>query len=253
MITTKKYGWKPSRPDHRDYQFSDLLRTLSIVNTNSVDLESQCTPCYDQGDLGSCTANAGSGLAQFLMKKLNKALYMPSRLAIYYWERLLENTVKYDSGASIRDVMKVLCTTGTPHEALWTYNEKKFAVKPNLKVVADANLHKVGTYLSLVQNIDEMKQCLLMGYPFLFGFSVYESFESDEVAKTGILPMPKKTEKLVGGHAVMAVGFNDNNRQIKVRNSWGVNWGKNGYFYMPYDYILNPRLCQDFWTAHTIV
>ena len=255
MKTIHPYGWKPSVPDDRDIKFSEQFMALSLVPTTKVkniDLESQCGSPFDQLDLGSCTANAGAGLAEFLMNRLKLTFYIPSRLAIYYWERVLEHTVMEDSGASVRDVMKVMNTIGVPHEALWTYNTKKFTVKPNQQVVADANAHKIGTYLSIAQKLTELKQCLIGRYPFIFGFNAYESFESEAVANTGILPMPSKTEQALGGHCVMAVGFNDKTKMFKIKNSWGANWGQKGYFFMPYDYILNPDLADDFWTAKTI-
>jgi C1A family cysteine protease len=93
-----------------------------------------------------------------------------------------------------------------------------------------------------------MKACLASGYPFIFGFTVYDSFESDAVAKTGIVPMPSKTELVLGGHAVMAVGYDDSKKWFIVRNSWGEDWGDKGYFYIPYDYLTNKNLASDFWT-----
>src|SRR5262249_38413268 len=102
-------------------------------------------------------------------------------------------------------------------------------------------------YLRL-QNLREMKQCLADGFPFVFGFSVYESFESPQVARTGIMPMPSRSEKLLGGHAVMAVGYDDETDKLFVRNSWGTKWGEKGYFWMPYAYLENPGLARDFWT-----
>ena len=86
------------------------------------------------------------------------------------------------------------------------------------------------------------------GYPFEFGFTVYESFESQEVAQTGVVPMPQQTEKVLGGHAVMAVGYDDAQQRIIVRNSWGTSWGQQGYFTMPYAYLTNHQLSSDFWT-----
>ena len=97
-----------------------------------------------------------------------------------------------------------------------------------------------------------MKSCLAEGYPFVFGFTVYESFESEAVAKSGKLNMPKKGEAQVGGHAVMAVGYSDSSKRFIVRNSWGTSWGLNGYFTMPFDYLLNENLSDDFWTIRLV-
>lgn len=251
MIKIKKYGWRPSRPDKRDLKFS-LPRSMDIKLPAVVDLEPQCPVIYDQLDLGSCTAHAGGGLAQFLMMKLGRKVYRPSMLAIYYWERVLEKTVNEDSGASLRDAIKVMASKGVPADWLMPYEPSKFKVAPAKAVEDFAAQHKIGQYLSLRQNLQDMKYCLATGYPFIFGFSVYDSFESDVVAKTGLMPMPKKKESLLGGHAVMAVGYDDNKKLVKVRNSWGEKWGKKGYFFMPYQFIQDPDLADDFWTSHTI-
>lgn len=252
-ITQKYYGWRPSRPDFRDLKYSARMpmRTMAVLPP-VMDLESQCPVVYDQGDLGSCTANAGGALAQFLMMKLKKAVYRPSRLAIYYWERVLENTVLEDSGASIKDAIKVMYGMGVPPEWMMPYEPKKFREKPSKKIVEEAAKHKIGEYLKLRQDLKEMKNCLAEGYPFMFGFSVYGSFETDSVASSGILPLPGQKEAVLGGHAVMAVGYNDKTKFFKIRNSWGADWGQKGYYFMPYDYLLDPDLAADFWTFKLI-
>lgn len=257
MIKVKNYGWKPSRPDIRDHKFtlgSAQVSAQAVVTLpTSVDLRKQCPSVYDQSELGSCTANAGGALGEFLMIKLKKKVYMPARLAIYYWERLLENTVNEDSGASLRDVVKVMATKGVPDESMMPYDITKFTQAPSQQVANFAAQHKIGQYLSISQNLKSLRTCLANGYPFIFGFSVYDSFESDTVAKTGVLNMPKRTEGMLGGHAVMAVGYNDNSKCFIIRNSWGASWGQKGYFTMPYAYMINPDLADDFWTSYTIV
>ena len=96
-----------------------------------------------------------------------------------------------------------------------------------------------------------MRICLAEGFPFVFGFTVYESFESQQVSKTGKVYMPKKNEKVLGGHAVLAVGYNDKDKRFTVRNSWGTGWGMKGYFTMPYDYLASRYLSDDFWTIRS--
>ena len=97
-----------------------------------------------------------------------------------------------------------------------------------------------------------MKGCLASGYPFVLGFTVYQSFESDTVAQTGHAPMPGPNEQTIGGHAVLAVGYDDSQNWFIIRNSWGTGWGMQGYFTLPYDYLTNDNLADDFWTIRLV-
>ena len=249
---TRFYGWKkgPARPKPFKYEKPHMM-----VLPSSVDLEPQCPPVYNQLDLGSCTAHAAAGLAEFIMKKdgLNTAGWTPARLALYWWNRLQEGTVNEDSGASLHDAMNTLVKFGVPHESLWPYDTANFKTKPVKAVWSDGYQHSVKVGLAVNQDINDIKTRLAQGYPIIFGFVVYESFESQEVATTGIMPMPKPGEEVLGGHAVMAVGYDDKTQMVKVRNSWGSGWGKNGYFFMPYAFITDPQQADDFWTADTYV
>ena len=242
----RSYGWKPSfsKEPKNFYEPPHMARLPT-----SVDLESQCPAIYNQESLGACTSHAAAALAQFLMKKIGSN-WIPSRLALYYWNRLQEGTVNEDSGASLQDAMSSMVKYGVPHESLWTYNISKFNIKPPKEVWSDAYWHTIRQGLSVRQDLNTMKTRLAEGLPVIFGFMVYESFESQEVTRTGIMPMPKEGEELKGGHAVMIVGFNDSTKMFKIRNSWGTSWGKNGYFFMPYDFIINPNYASDFWTAN---
>jgi C1A family cysteine protease len=208
---------------------------------------------WQQQNLGSCTAQVSAALAKFLQQKENDpAIFTPSRLALYYWNRSWEGNEGWDSGASIRDALKTLYTYGAPKEDLWPYDVNNFATKPSQEVYDHAKPHCVALYASLPQDLNSLRACLAEGFPFLFGFSVYSSFESEEVSRNGICPMPSFTDRLLGGHAVCAVGFNMETKLFKIRNSWGTEWGQNGYFYMPFDFVLSPMLAADFWTAKTI-
>ncbi len=254
MSVVRKMGWKPSLPDLRDHKYSAYLpvRSLAMLPPK-VDLRPHCPPVYDQGELGSCTANALAGLAQFLLIRAGKPSFVPSRLFVYYNERVLEDSVSEDSGASLTDGIKVLNKIGAPHESLWWYNVKKFAVKPGKAVYADAAKHLLGEYLSVDNTrIEEIKTVLSAGYPVVFGFTVYDSFMSDATAKTGVVRMPGKKEKIQGGHAVALVGYDDSDHTFLVRNSWGIGWGDGGYCHMPYAYVTDRDLSDDFWTAHAI-
>ena len=175
----------------------------------------------------------------------------PSRLFIYYNERVLENTVHSDSGAQIRDGIKTVANQGVCPEVIWPYVINKFANKPSQQAFSLALQEKAVSYQKLLSLVD-MKSCLAQGYPFVFGFVVYPEFESQQVATTGIVPMPNTSEKPLGGHAVLAVGYDDVNKVFIVRNSWGTFWGKSGYFTLPYDYVTNSDLASDFWTIRTV-
>jgi C1A family cysteine protease len=141
---------------------------------------------------------------------------------------------------------------GVCSEDLWKYDITKFTECPTQECYDNAKNHKSIEYKRVVQSLEQLKQCLIEGFPFIFGFNVYSSFETQEVAETGIMPIPKEGEELLGGHAVCAVGFDDNKQVFIVRNSWGDNWGDKGYFYMPYSFITNTSQCSDFWTVRKI-
>ena len=246
----KKYGWKRDALDARDFVLS-LVEAAAVPP--SVDLRPQMGPIFDQGALGSCTANAVCGYAEYIWNFEKKTKFVPSRLYSYYNTRALEGTTRYDSGASIRDTVKAANSNGFCHENLWPYVINKFTVKPPSSAYADGKLHPAIKYQRVTQVQSQMKAALASGYPIILGFSVYESFESDAVAKTGIVPMPDvTTEQLLGGHAVDIVGYNDSKNWWVVRNSWGTGWGDQGYFYVPYNYFTNPLLASDLWTLTLI-
>jgi C1A family cysteine protease len=218
-----------------------------------VDLRDKCPPIYDQGQLGSCTANAIGGALQFDQVKQKEKDFVPSRLFIYYNERVIEGTVHSDSGAQIRDGVKAVAKQGGPKEdPTWPYDIQKFDKKPPDKAYNEGKRHQAIRYLRLTQALSQLKGCLAEGFPFVFGFAVYESFESQEVAKTGKVPMPRAKEAFLGGHAVLAIGYDEGEQRFIVRNSWGAGWGMEGYFTMPYPYLLQGSLSRDFWTIRRV-
>lgn len=241
-----KYGWIPDLPDQRDFPYARLIAVLPPLPAQ-VDLRQYCSSVENQGKLGSCTACALVGNLEYLKKKTLKKLIDFSKLFLYYNERVIRHTEKTNSGASLRDGIKTLANAGDCLEFIWPYNVKKFAVKPSAEAYKNALNYQITNYYR-IQTIDEMKHTLSAGYPFVFGFAVYESFESKEMKKTGIMPMPEIGERMVGGHAVCAVGYDNKKQYFIIRNSWGSGWGDCGYFYMPYSYIANHSLVADFWT-----
>jgi C1A family cysteine protease len=244
----KRYGWIPDLPDRRDRIFAAKPATLRALPPR-VDLRDACPPVYDQGQLGSCTAQAIAGVLQFdQARQAQPDVFTPSRLFIYYNERVIEGTVDEDSGAMIRDGIKTVAKQGAPHEALWPHVIARFRDRPTAAAYRDGSRHQAVLYERLVQTPDQLRGCLAGGFPFVFGFSVYESFESTEVARTGDVPLPRRTESLLGGHAVVAVGYDEPQRRFFVRNSWGASWGRGGYCTMPDEYLLDQGLSDDFWT-----
>jgi C1A family cysteine protease len=243
----QRYGWQRDIPDQRDLLFhAKMINAEEITLPPSVDLRPMCSPVEDQGELGSCTANALVGALEYLEKKDGVEFTDLSRLFIYYGERVIEGSVKSDSGAQIRDGIKTLKAHGVCSEASWPYDISKFTKKPKPACFKEALTHTISAYHRL-SNINDMKTCLASGYPFVFGITVYESLESEDVAKTGVVPMPDPNEQIVGGHAICAVGYDDASQRFIIRNSWGTGWGMEGYFTIPYDYVTNHHLASDFW------
>lgn len=241
--TRHNYGWQPDIPDSRDYLYRAIRPVIRFPR--AVDLRQQCSAIESQGSLGSCTAQALAGNLEFLDNMLDKTYIDVSRLFIYYNERLLIDTVDYDSGASLRDGIKTLRSEGSCPEKMWPYDIKKFDIKPKAVCYTEAKGHTISSY-HRITTLNEMLICLADGYPFVFGFTVYESFESAKVTKTGVVDMPKEGESALGGHAVMAVGYDQKTKCFLVRNSWGEDWGKKGYFTIPFKYL--ETLADDFWT-----
>lgn len=251
--TLPKLGWKKDEYDSRD----KFLR-FSSVNLDTlpkkVDLREHCSTVENQTTLGSCTANAAAGALEYLEIKdgtVNDEFENFSRLFIYYNTRKIQNTIAVDTGATLRDTMIALVEHGGCDERLWGYDVAKFATQPPEDCYKNASNHRITEY-SRLSTLPDMLQCLSDGFPFVFGFMVYPECMSPEVAKTGVLHLPKPGEVASGGHAVCAVGYDMESKTLLVRNSWGEGWGQGGYFTMPFEYIENPSLAQDFWTIRKV-
>lgn len=242
------YSHIPDTPDERDY----IYKTATTTFPTSVDLRPQMSPIVDQGQLGSCTANAiASGLREYMEIINGQSLTRLSRLYLYYKEREIEGTLSEDSGAYIRDGMKVLQQFGCAPETEFPYDITKFKDAPTAIAEQDAATFKVAEY-HRITSYDDMKAALANGQPVVIGITVYESFETYDVSNGGLLPTPDTTkEKMLGGHALLAIGYNPKEHPgdyIVIRNSWGKDWGDNGNCYMPKSYWDN-GLVNDMWTA----
>jgi C1A family cysteine protease len=259
-------GWVHDLPDHRDHLYSASLRQLQTL-PKQVDLRTQFKfKPYDQGRIGSCTANAIAGAIQFDRAKAKESPdFTPSRLFIYYYERFTEHSIPSDSGAQIRDGIKVVNKRGAPPESEWPYDDtpaneetqlfpssSKAIKPPTTQVLQDALKHKVISYSRVTQTLTQLKGCLAEGYPFVFGFTVYDSLWDESGTPKADVPMPSTSDHVAGGHAVLAVGYDDSRSVIIVRNSWGGHVQDHGYFYLPYAYIADAQLASDFWTVRAV-
>jgi C1A family cysteine protease len=244
-------GWVRDGYDERDYHHTVSMQELQALPFIT-DLRSSCPAVRDQGQLGSCTGFAITGMLRFNQMKEQLPDYPYSELFLYYAERDMEGDPGQDNGAQIRDGMKVVAKTGVCSEALWPYDISKFAIRPPDSAYQAAKQHTALQYARLEQSLAQMQGRLAQGYPFVFGFVVYESFESDFVARSGVVPMPKRGEAILGGHAVMCVGYDMGKKVFLVQNSWGTTWGMNGYFTIPFSYLRSVKLSSDFWTITTV-
>jgi C1A family cysteine protease len=242
-----KYGCKKDSYDHRD-----VLRAVRLKASipTSVDLRKIVKiPVYDQKDIGSCTSNALAAAHLFAQKTTEGSgtAIEPSRLDIYYRERELEGTINEDAGAMIRDGIKVLASGGVCPENLWPYVISKFKTPPPANATAAEKQHKILTYARVQASSLAVKQAIADNDPVVIGITLYASFEAESTLKTGIVPMPKKSETALGGHCVLLVGYDDAKKTFILQNSWGTGVGDKGFFYLPYDYI-DIGLGSDFWT-----
>jgi C1A family cysteine protease len=256
-------GWMPDLPDHRDLVYSAPMPHLQQLPP-SVDLRPQISFApYDQGRIGSCTGNAIAGAIQFDRAKIGKTPdFTPSRLFIYYNERTMEHTVPSDAGARIRDGIKSVAKQGACNEATWTYDDTpadqqtqmfpsgaKPAEKPSAAAYHEAEVYRAIAYLRVQPSLAQMKGCLAEGFPFVLGFTVYDSMWDASGNPVTVLPMPSGTDGVAGGHAVLVVGYDDAKQWFVIRNSWGPNVQDHGHFYMPYAYAVGSGLASDFWTV----
>jgi len=240
----RRYGWRPDKPDHRDL-ICDLKAKKGAPKNIDLRKTGHLPPVYDQGQTGSCTGNGIAGAVEYGLRAQGKADYIPSRLFIYYNERVIENTTDQDAGAEIRDGIKVVASLGAPNEDVWPFDPNQLTTRPSDAAYAEAKKHIIKQYSRVPVKLANIVNVLSHNIPIVFGATLYRSFESDAVAQTGVVPMPSNTETVVGGHCMLIVGSEGSN--FIVRNSWGEGWGDRGYCYIPHDYLTNEHLADDFW------
>ncbi len=247
------YNLIPDKPDARDIMFrAERLGVDQVVLPQSYDLRSTgaVPPILDQGSLGSCGPNQISNSLRFCLRKLKAPQdFQPSRLFIYYFARLVDGSpLNEDTGITIRGGLKAVQKYGACSENNWGYNIQRFKDKPSDVAVKAAASHIPGfKYIRIPQSLMNLKQALFGGFPIICGIQLYTSFESQRVKTTGIVSMPDRNkEALLGGHCVAIVGYDDRRQIFILANTWG-RWGNQGYFTLPYQYILDPKLSSDFW------
>jgi len=246
----RKLGYNVARYQHLQAPHARLqhVATRGPIRA-AVDNRNFCPPVYDQGQLGSCTSFAmAGGLREYLQRSEGEQPTQLSELWFYYQERALEGSIDEDSGATMSDGMKVLGEQGCAVEATWPYDIAKFTVEPPAEATATAPAWKTHANTQLA-SLDDVKAAVNNGGPVAIGFVVYESFMN--IGSNGVMPNPKSSEGILGGHAVLVVGYNDKKQQLIVRNSWSDTWGDKGYFYMPYKFAkdFNNHIIEA-WTAN---
>ena len=283
-------GWLPDYPDFRDYTAetntvsaklkmagqTDSIKTMlkkvgvakakTPLKTLTADLRPWCSPIENQGSLGSCTANAGVGMVEYFEKRAFGKYIDASRLFLYKTTRDVLHWTG-DTGAFLRSTMGSLVLFGVPPEEYWPYNISSFDVEPSAFCYAFAQNYQAITYYRLdppgttpANLLIAIKNYLNSGLPLMFGFTVYSSIS--QAATTGKIPYPAAGESILGGHAIMAVGYDDDlvitnttpaspptTGALLIRNSWGTGWGgpMAGYGWLPYKYVLN-GLATDWWS-----
>lgn len=243
-----KYTLKFDKHDPRDYKFTATRYTLDTL-PESVDLRDKMPPIYNQLNLGSCSSQASCAFREYFNIRDNGSSESLSRLFLYWHERNFEGTVNEDSGAMLRDAMRVMSEIGICPESDFPYDVNTFTIKPSDKAEQDAPKYKISEY-HRVNDFADMQHSLAEGQPVIIGIKVYESFESEEAARTGIVPMPKDGERYLGNHALLAVGYKtleDGQQYAIIRNSWG-NWGQSGYCFIPKSFF-DSGFVVDLWTG----
>lgn len=244
-------GWKPDRPDmNRRYGMPPL--PVAAIPEHTDLRQTYRFPVWDQGKLGSCTAQAIVAALQFgLCTTRDEARrvreFTGSRLQLYYNERWWEGTTASDAGAAIADGMQILNWIGIAPESEWPYDIARWADRPPAHTYALGFRHKVRGCHAVPQTRFAIQSHLAADIPVIFGCTVYESFESAEVASTGIVRVPEQGERMLGGHAMLIMGHDALSGTYLVRNSWGQDWGQVGYCAMPMDYIESVDLAGSLW------
>lgn len=241
----RKYGYRVDHPNLRDTIYRPkIARMETQLPLTSENLLEKLPSCWDQEQEGSCTGHGVGAAVAFLHPG-----FMPSRQEIYYNGRAIEGDTDQDSGAQISDVLTGVANNGVAPENLWPYVESNIFEVPPENVVEAGSAYKISQF-SRISGLEDLKNCLAEGFPVVIGFSVYDNFESQEMADSGILTLPGPNDELLGGHCVLVGQYDDITKRCFIRNSWGENWGPfKGNFYMSYSYF--NQLVSDLWVIQS--
>lgn len=250
-MSKRSYGWIRQEKDPRDRVFA-VSRRLTANLPQSVDLSPTCAQAADQGNIGSCGPTSIDNMVRYDQKVSGLKVQDVSRLFTYWTTRYMMGTTNQDSGVDNRTMFKALAKYGIIPESLWPYNVSLYRKQPPNNCFTEGDKSLITDYAAVQQDIDQMRGVLVAGHPFLFGAEVFQAIESDAVAATGVVPMPRSNESPVGGHDVLFVGYDDRKAAFKFQMPWGPNWGLNGFGWWPYDYALNSQLASDFWAINTL-
>ncbi len=242
-----KGGYKFAKPNPKAKAYSSKLKSDKLPP--AVDLRPFMTKVEDQGQTNSCTANAVVGAYEYLFKRFKKQNYDISRMFVYYNARVKGGGDIADEGSVIQYAMECLKKAGACSEATWKFKKEIVNKKPHKESYSEGKKFLVDEIMSVPVKLKAWKKTLADGYPIVFGTTLYKSF--DKAAENGgVVPMPSPKEagrKSHGGHAMLCVGYSDEDKMFIIRNSWGESWGEEGYCYIPYNYLMNEKWTGDCW------
>jgi len=252
----RRFGWVPDTPSFKDHKYEAKQTALAPwIDLSATPFQ---PPIIDQDGTNSCVGHACSSMVHYLRRKLGLDEMQPSRMFAYYFARFVRHNDwhKFDEGAMIRDAMTALTVVGICSEAEWPFNPAHINDRPDVDDVKAAGGHKTLRYVRMLRGANPqqddlyyLKHSLQSGYPWGFGISVFSSFM--DVGSSGVVPMPKSSERFEGGHMMYAVGYDEGSQLFKCANSWG-DWGDGGFCYLPFDYFMDSDLSDDMWTLRTM-
>lgn len=246
------FGHIKDPKDSRDYVFSAPAAIEDVKKPAVFSLNDKINLTYDQGPMNSCVGNGTALLFYYLRQKEGLPIFNPSRLFIYWNARAMRGTTGQDQGCVIRDAIKSVNTLGVCSEDDWKYDKNLVFKKPDTNSYNQALLNQSIEYTKIPRDLEQIKNCLYEGYPFVLGFRVPKSFTSSQTRNTGIVETPLSNESLDNGHAVLIIGWNDDKKLLQFRNSYGPKWGDKGNGYLRYAAIENEKWSSDYWTIRTV-